>query len=208
MHSEKLLQFVLDHGYSGLFGLLALGVFGLPIPDECLMTLAGYLISQGKLTYSYTLLSSFLGSILGVTVTYSLGRYLGLPLIERYGKFIRVTPQKLGTMHNWFERYGRFALPIGYFFPGIRQLTAYFAGMTEMPFQKFSFYAYFGGLLWVTTFITLGTLLGQDWTAITLLVRRYIALLIMAGIFCIVTFNALRKQPKQVTRDEQETQDN
>lgn len=182
MHRDWLLQYILNHGYSGLFGLLALGVIGLPIPDEALMAIAGYLISEGKISYTYTLLAAFSGSITGITFTYGLGRYLGLPLIERYGKYIRITPQRLDAMHAWFERYGRFALPVGYFFPGIRQLTAYFAGMTDMPYKKFSLYAYTGSLLWVITFITLGTIIGQDREIIAFLFRRYSAILLTIGI--------------------------
>ena len=67
MLQHKLLAFAIHYGYMGIFGVLVLGIIGLPIPDEVLMTFAGYLIWKGQLHYLPTVLTSILGSFLGMS---------------------------------------------------------------------------------------------------------------------------------------------
>ncbi|MFP3126336.1 hypothetical protein OH784_27380 [Ectobacillus funiculus] len=74
MLQHKLLAFAIHYGYMGIFGVLVLGIIGLPIPDEVLMTFVGYLIWKGQLHYLPTVLTSILGSFLGMSISYLIGR--------------------------------------------------------------------------------------------------------------------------------------
>jgi len=58
-------------------------------------------------------------------------------------------------------------LLIGYFVPGVRHLTAIFAGMNNMPYRQFAIFAYTGAFLWSTSFFTLGYWLGHEWYYVT-----------------------------------------
>ena len=60
---EVLFQWVSQYGYAALFALLVLGIVGLPIPDETLLTFAGYLAYRNDLRLSLTLLVGILGSL-------------------------------------------------------------------------------------------------------------------------------------------------
>ena len=71
---ETLLQWISQYGYLAIFFLLMLGIVGLPIPDEVLLTFSGYLVFKGQLALAPTMASAFLGSICGVSVSYSIGR--------------------------------------------------------------------------------------------------------------------------------------
>jgi membrane protein DedA with SNARE-associated domain len=171
---HKLLAFIAHYGYVGIFGALVLGIIGLPVPDEILMTFAGYLISQGRLHYIPTVIISVVGSFTGMSISYFIGHKFGYPLLEKYGSKIHITKEKLDHTQHWFKRFGKFTLTFGYFIPGIRHLTAYFAGISKWPYRSFVLYAAPGAMLWAVTFITLGTYLGEHWRAVTETIHRYL----------------------------------
>ncbi len=96
------------------------------------------------------------GTTCGITVSYTLGRTLGLALIHRFGKYIHLTEKRLAKAHQFFERVGHWSLTFGYFVPGVRHLTAYAAGVSYVQPHIFALFAYLGDLLWATTFVSLG----------------------------------------------------
>jgi membrane protein DedA with SNARE-associated domain len=179
MIKEYVLDLVTNYGYYGLFISLVLGIVGLPIPDEILMTYCGFLVSQGIMSFSVTLMAAFAGSITGITISYVLGLRFGLPLIKRYGERIGITEERLEKVNQWYDRFGKVVLMIGYFIPGIRHVTAFAAGVSKMNFGAFALYAYTGGVVWAVTFITLGRTLGVHWTHVTELTHRFLVWLLL-----------------------------
>jgi membrane protein DedA with SNARE-associated domain len=155
------------YGYLGLFSLLMFGIVGVPVPDETLLTFAGVLVYRGHLEVGPTLAAAFLGSSCGITVSYGLGRIFGLVLTTRFGRIMRVEPAKVERVHGWFERVGHWALLGGYFFPGIRHVTALLAGATKLKYADFAVFAYAGALVWTFTFVTLGALAGRQWARVS-----------------------------------------
>jgi len=167
MIKDMVLDFVTNYGYYALFITLVLGIVGIPLPDEILMTYCGYLVSAGVLTFSGTMLTAVAGSITGITLSYWAGRRFGQPLVERFGRRFGLTPERLDKVHAWYARFGKFVLIVGYFVPGIRHVTALTAGMGKMPFLAFAVYAYAGAVIWSLTFVGLGNALGVHWTRVT-----------------------------------------
>jgi membrane protein DedA with SNARE-associated domain len=181
MIKETVLELVTTYGYFGLFLSLVLGIVGLPIPDEILMTYCGYLVSQGTMDFTVTLLTAISGSVVGISTSYWLGRRFGLPLVEKYGRRIGITQKQLEIVNKWYNRFGKFVLMIGYFIPGIRHVTAFAAGLAKMSFGSFAFYAYTGGVIWSLTFISLGNMLGVHWTRVTTLTHQFLFWLLGIG---------------------------
>jgi membrane protein DedA with SNARE-associated domain len=171
---DAVFQWISGYGYGMIFLLLMLGVVGLPIPDETLMVFCGYLVSQGKLHPAGAFFSALAGSWCGITISYVIGRTLGLGVVHRFGRYFRVNDAQLQRVHIWFERAGHWALVFGYFIAGVRHFTAIVAGTSKLEFPSFLKYAWSGGLLWVSTFLTLGYFLGENWHAIADLVHRYL----------------------------------
>jgi membrane protein DedA with SNARE-associated domain len=181
---ESVLGWVAHYGYVGIFGLLMLGIVGLPIPDETLLMFTGYLIFKHELQPLPAFAAGFLGSICGITVSYALGRMLGLYLVTRLGHFLHIEPEALEQVRAWYERKGKYGLVISYFIPGIRHLAAYVAGSSRLSLPVFATFAYLGGLLWSGSFISIGYVLGDEWRQMSVSLHRY--LLIGAGVITVV----------------------
>jgi membrane protein DedA with SNARE-associated domain len=181
-----LLLSITKYSYFEIFIALGLGIVGLPIPDETLMAYAGFLVFQGKLNVLYTILVAFLGTSCGITIGYILGKTLGNRFIKRYAAKMHVHPDDIQDAENFYNRYGKFALFIGYFIPGIRHLTAIIAGTSRMPYRTFALFAYTGGLLWTITLVSLGYFLGENWRHVYMYSHRFIIPLVLLSIIVVL----------------------
>jgi membrane protein DedA with SNARE-associated domain len=177
MHS--LLLSITKYSYFEIFIALGLGIVGLPVPDETLMAYAGFLVFQGKLNYLYTILVAFAGTSCGITIGYVLGRTFGNPFIQRYAEKMHVNPDDIQNAEKFYNRYGKFALFVGYFIPGVRHLTAIFAGTSLMPYRTFALFAYPGGFFWTITLVSLGYFLGEKWRHVYMYSHRFIIPLVL-----------------------------
>jgi membrane protein DedA with SNARE-associated domain len=178
---ESLISWLSHYGYPGLFALLLLGIVGLPIPDETLLVFSGYLISKGRLDPVLTFLTAFAGAACGISVSYWLGSTLGHTAVERYGRYIQLTEERLERVHRWFRRVGNWLLSIGYFIPGVRHFTAVVAGMSGLEFPVFAVFAYVGAAVWVALFLTLGYLVGENWPALVALIHQFTWIFVVAA---------------------------
>jgi len=171
---QSILAWIAQYGYFAIFLLLVFGIVGLPVPDETLLTFTGYLVFRGRLSLPLAYAAALAGSLSGITVSYTLGRTFGLALIHRYGKYLRIREEHIARAHAWFARAGHWALTFGYFVPGVRHVTAYAAGMSEVEPPQFALFAYSGGVAWVAAFIGLGYFLGDRWQSVQRNVDRYL----------------------------------
>jgi membrane protein DedA with SNARE-associated domain len=200
---ESVFQWITTYGYGMIFLLLTLGVVGLPVPDETLLVFCGYLIFKGRMHPLPAWLSALAGSWCGITLSYTIGRTLGLGVVRRFGKYLHMTEERLDRVHQWFDRIGHWALFAGYYIAGLRHFTAIVAGASKLRFVSFAAYAWPGGLLWVTTFLTLGYYLGENWKSISGAIEHYlvyfsIALGAAVAIYC--WFSWRRKNAAGVSR--------
>ena len=165
-NAETFSLWLINYGSFALFGLLALGIIALPIPEETLMVLAGILMYNGQVSIPATIIAALGGSILGITVSYILGSTLGLFFLHKYGKYVGLTEKRLNIVHDWFEHFGKWTLIIGYFIPGVRHLTGFAAGSSQLEYKYFALFGYTGALLWVSVFLSIGYFFGDYWLAI------------------------------------------
>lgn len=158
-----LLLTITKYSYIGIFAALGLGILGIPIPDETLIAFAGFLAFQGKLNFFFILTIAFAGTSCGITLSYFLGRYCANFISGKYQEKFPVNPNHLLEVKKFYIKFGKYVLLIGYFIPGVRHLTAIFAGTTFLPYRQFALFAYAGAFLWTMTFLILGYFLGHEW---------------------------------------------
>ena len=187
---DSVLTWLSHYGYAGLFAMLMFGIAGLPIPDETLLMCSGYLIWAGRLDALLTFGTAAAGSISGISLSYAVGRTVGHSVILRYGRHFHVTQQNIDRAHEWFRHLGNWLLTFGYFIPGVRHFTALTAGMSELEYPIFAAFAYSGAVIWVTTFLGIGYVVGENWRSATVLLHRYtlvaavLALIILVVAWC------------------------
>jgi membrane protein DedA with SNARE-associated domain len=163
MLSETILHWITEYGYLAIFILMTLGT---PLPDEVLLTFAGYLVYDGRLQLIPTMAAAFLGSVSGITLSYGLGRTVGNYVVTKFGPAVKITGDKVSLARAWFERVGKWGLLFGYLLPGVRHLIAIGAGTSKLPLPVFARFAYTGGFIWSVTVVYAGYSLGRQWTLI------------------------------------------
>src|SRR5258708_20968755 len=145
---ETVYHLIAQYGHVAIFCLLVLGIVGLAVPDEALLTFSGYLVFKGHFRFLPTVAAAYAGSICGITISYTIGRTGGIFLIHKYGPYVHLTKERLDRIHGWFERMGRWALFFGYFMPGVRHFTAGLAGRSPPETPGFAPFPFTGGLFW------------------------------------------------------------
>jgi membrane protein DedA with SNARE-associated domain len=185
---DWVLDWIARYGYVAIYFLLMLGIAGLPVPDETLLVYTGFLIQKGTLGGPQAWGVAFLGSASGITISFVIGRTLGFYSIHRYGRYVRLTEQRIQKVHEWFEHLGRWVLSIGYFIPGVRHATAIVAGAMQLDLVSFALFAYGGAAFWVTTFLSLGYLLGDNWDRVLGTIHKYG---VVGGIVAAIALTAL-----------------
>lgn len=163
-------EFIEQYGYWGVFLLIALENIFPPIPSEVILTFGGYMTAQTNLTVQGVIAASTVGSVFGALILYQLGAVLNVNklevVVERYGRFLRLTKEDLYRADAWFDKYGVWTVFFCRFIPLIRSLISIPAGMAKMNFWLFISFTTLGTILWNALLINLGARLGQNWEVI------------------------------------------
>ena len=161
MHSTitNLLQ---SHGYPALFLLVALESAGIPLPGETALVAAAAFAASGHLSVYVVIATAAAAAILGDNAGYWIGRKGGVPLVQRYGRFLHVNDSRLGQAQKFFERHGSKTVFLGRFIALLRTWAALLAGVARMRYNVFMLYNALGGVVWATLFGTLGYLFGRN----------------------------------------------
>lgn len=153
---QALEPFISRYGYFGVGGLLVLEDFGIPVPGETVLVAASVFAGLGRLNIVVVFIVGFLGAVIGDNIGFAIGAYGGHPLVERYGKYVFVTPQRLAKVEAFFARFGGRIVVIARFIEGLRQLNGIIAGLSEMRWPRFVTYNVLGAALWVGVWSAVG----------------------------------------------------
>lgn len=151
------------------FGYIAVAFFvmiessGIPFPGETMLLLASFYAAANPHHLSLPLIiaSAALGAIIGDNLGYTVGRTGGRAIVQRYGHYIGLKPEKLTQAEKFFARHGNKTVFFGRFIAVLRAWAAFLAGVNHMPWPTFLLYNAAGGILWATIFGTLGYYAGR-----------------------------------------------
>ncbi len=180
-----------QYGYPAIFLILVGGIVGLPVPDQLLLVISGYLVLTKSLAIGPTLLAAILGSIAGITLSYALGRGSG-----SYISKIRFAANRLENARHWFERFGGWTLVFGYFIPGIRNLIGFTSGMMRLKIRHFAPYAYAGAIFSSLTCVCAGYFLGAQAAWVLASIGRTV-LIAAAAASLFLIIRAMRNGPPE-----------
>jgi len=198
---ETLAQLAAQYGpwlYALLFAVIfaETGLVVLPfLPGDSLLFISGTVVAAAGLNVHALVAILALAAILGDSVNYSVGRYVGPRVYDRPdSRWIR--QDHLKRTQAFYDRYGGITIVIGRFVPIIRTFAPFLAGVAQMPYPKFLAYNVAGGLLWIASLVYAGYLFGNiPWVKdnLTFIV---IGIVVVSLIPAISTFLAERRRAR------------
>jgi membrane protein DedA with SNARE-associated domain len=150
-------------GYPLIAFLMALESSIVPLPSEVVIPPAAYVAhSRGTMSLTGIVVAGTVGSWVGATVMYWAARWLGRPLLMRYGRFFLITPEKIERAEIWAAQFGTAGIFVSRLLPVIRHLIGIPAGIVRMPFGWYSVATVVGSAIWCTVLAWVGVTAGQD----------------------------------------------
>jgi membrane protein DedA with SNARE-associated domain len=135
---------------AGAFANQSVVLFGAEIPEGFWAWLA---IALGG-TVGYTV-----GSVGG----WAIGLYGGRPFVERHGRWVHMSPEKLDKADRWFEHYGEKLVFVGRILPVVRSFVAIPAGIMRLPLGRYTLLTLLGSAIWCFGLSAVGWGLGANW---------------------------------------------
>ena len=141
------------YGLWGLFALVMLESMGLPLPGEtALIAEALYAGTNHHTSVMAIILVAAMAAVVGDNLGYLIGRSVGLRLLVRYGRYVRIGEDRLKLGKHLFRRHGGKIVFFGRFVALLRALAALLAGANRMPWPRFLVMNAAGGIVWATLF--------------------------------------------------------
>jgi len=159
----KFYPLIEHYGYLVVFFGVMLGTSGIPFPSAAILLAAGVLVQQGHLNLGEAIVFGILGAIIGNQIGYWVGHKAGRPFVLKWGRYVKLTPERLERVEGLFARHGGKAVFAARFFSISRLLEALVAGTSRMRWSTFLFYSALGGAVWATAVVLVGYFFGQSW---------------------------------------------
>ena len=153
-------QLIGHWGYLAIFVLVILGNIGIPLPEETVLLLAGYMVWQGKLHLPLVLAVGIVSAVAGDNLGYWFGREYGQGTIERYSHWVLGNSKRLKSMRGFVTRYGSLAVFAARFLPGLLFLAGPLAGATGLRPLAFFPANVLGAALYIPLAVGLGYAVG------------------------------------------------
>lgn len=177
-----------------MFGAVILGNVGLPVPEETVLLLAGYLVWDGRLSLFWVLAVGITAAVVGDAIGYCVGRRVGPAVFERHGPIVGLTPDRLRMLQDFVRRRGAFGVFVARFLPGLRAAAGPVAGMLGVPYKTFAIANVAGAAVYVPLAVgagygfsrALGSLLASFERSIAPVEHLIVALMILVPIAIIL----------------------
>lgn len=130
------------------------------LPGDSLLFAAGSFAAIGSLDVKWLFLLLSIAAILGDTVNYAVGQYIGLKAFQKNNsRFFK--KEYLDKTHKFYEKYGAKTVVLARFVPIVRTFAPFVAGTGAMQYGKFIKYNIIGALAWVGLFVFGGYFFGN-----------------------------------------------
>jgi membrane-associated protein len=167
LHFEVHLDYLITNYHSWTYLFLFLVIFvetGLIImpflPGDSLLFAVGAIAARGTLNFWSISSTLFLASIIGDSLNYSLGKFIG-PKVFAKEDSLFFQKSHLVKASLFFAKYGGKTIILARFIPIVRTFAPFVAGIGKMTYRKFMSYNLVGGALWVFSFTGLGYFFGN-----------------------------------------------
>lgn len=155
-----------NSGYIGILLLIMIENLFPPIPSEVILTFAGFLTIDSKMTILGVIVMSTIGSLLGAIILYGIGRIINVEVLiklvnGKVGKILRFKESDIKYADKWFIDKGYKTVFFCRCIPIVRSLISIPAGIAKMPFIRFITYTLFGSVIWNSVLVFIGAYAGE-----------------------------------------------
>jgi membrane protein DedA with SNARE-associated domain len=189
-----------QYGYLAIAALVLIEDFGIPLPGETALILGAVYAGAGRLNIFLVALVAFLGAIAGDNIGFAIGHFGGRPLLERYGRYVLLTPERLDHATDFFQRHGGKIIIVARFIEGLRQANGIVAGISGMYWAKFVVFNAIGAALWVAVWTSIGYFSGTHIDTIYADATRYARYLAIAVGVALAAYIAYRVRRSRAAR--------
>ena len=154
--------FVMDHQTGGLFLVIFFEELGvpLPVPGDVAIAYGGYLTTTGAISYPTAYVAVVVGAVLGSACNLTISRRFGRPFVQRFGRYVGITDERLVRAEQIFKRWGPWAIILGRHIPGMRIVLSALSGILGVPYRVFIPCVLISATIWAAIFLELGRRLG------------------------------------------------
>ncbi len=146
------------------------------LPGDSLLFAVGALAARDTLSLPVILVSLSVAAIVGDTLNYAVGRYLGHFVTRRFSRIVK--PEYLQKTHDFYEKYGNKTIVLARFVPIVRTLAPFVAGIAEMRYRDFALFNIVGGIFWITSMTLAGFAFGN-----LEIIRKHFSLVVVGIVF-------------------------
>ena len=129
------------------------------LPGDSLLFAAGAFAALGSLNVHLLFFLITAAAIIGDTVNYWIGHFIGMKLFDKYPKILK--KEYIDRTHQFYEKHGGITIIIARFVPIVRTFAPFVAGIGSMSYSKFIIYNIVGGTAWCALFIYGGYFFGN-----------------------------------------------
>ena len=166
LHLDKHLSVIVQNHGPWAYGIFFLVIFaetGLVatpfLPGDSLLFGLGVFVAADSLNIYWLFIILSMAAILGDSVNYAIGKYIGLTLLER-NKIRFIKEAHIKKTENFYKKYGPKTIVLARFIPIVRTFAPFVAGISKMQYIRFFTYNCLGGILWIAIFLFSGYYLG------------------------------------------------
>ncbi|HVM11159.1 MAG TPA: DedA family protein [Actinomycetota bacterium] len=170
---EFLRPYFADWGYVlvGTAGFLENSIgAGLILPGETIVILGGFYAASGDLSFVAVATIAAVAGALGDNVGYLIGNRFGRRVLDRFGRFLFLSPARVARAEDFYRRHGGKTVFLGRFIPVVRSLGCLIAGMSRLSYRRFVVYDLLGATIWAVGNTFVGYLIGRGYER----VERYL----------------------------------
>jgi membrane protein DedA with SNARE-associated domain len=178
------------YGVWAILLLVLLEDFGIPVPGETVLIAGAVFAGSGRLNVVAVGVVGFAAAVLGDNIGYAIGRFGGRALVDRWGRYVFLTPERVDKAEAFFNRHGGKIIVLARFIEGLRQANGIIAGISGMHWLRFVAFNALGAALWVGTWVSVGYFAGQHITTIYNGITRYALYVLIAAVVLIVAWIA------------------
>ncbi|MFE1316122.1 DedA family protein [Kitasatospora phosalacinea] len=192
-----------DYGYLAVGVLVFLDSCVVPVPGQTILVLAAVYAGAGQLSLPVLLLVAVLAAVAGDALAYVIGRTGGLAFVHRWGRYVRLTPERMERAEAFFRRRGGLVVTGARFVDGLRQTNGLIAGTTEMPWRRFMLANAVGAALWAGVWTAVGYFAGSNIDTLYRQAVRYQVLLfaVVAALLLLLAVRTWLRRRRRPPRD-------